>query len=36
MDTDSGKLKTNLRLKKALVDLKGIEYPKPEKMPKEN
>lgn len=36
MDNDSGKLKTNLRLKKALVDLKGMEYPKPEKMPKAN
>lgn len=28
----TGKLKTNLKLKKALVDLKGNDYPEPEKI----
>lgn len=31
-DSDSGKLQTNLVLKKALVDTKGIEYPEVEKV----
>ena len=30
-DIESGKLQTNLVLKKALVDVKGVEYPEPEK-----
>ena len=31
-DTTSGKLQTNLTIKKALVDTKGKEYPEPEKI----
>lgn len=31
-DSDSGKLKTNLRIKKALIDLKGKEYAEVEKI----
>lgn len=31
-DSDSGKLQTNLVLKKALVDTKGVDYPEPEKV----
>ena len=31
-DTTSGKLRTNLTIKKALVDTKGKEYPEPEKI----
>ena len=31
-DSDSGKLKTNLRIKKALIDLKGQEYAEVEKI----
>lgn len=32
MDVQSGKLRTNLKLKKAIIDLKGKEYQKPEKI----
>jgi peptidyl-prolyl cis-trans isomerase B (cyclophilin B) len=32
-DTESGKLKDNLKISKALVDLKGKEYPEPEIIP---
>lgn len=32
IDSNSGKLQTNLKIKKVLVDLKGKDYPKPEKM----
>ena len=31
-DSETGKLQTNLVLKKALVDTKGVEYPEPEKI----
>lgn len=31
-DEQSGKLRTNLKLKKAIIDLKGKEYPTPEKI----
>lgn len=32
LDKQSGKLRTNLKLKKAIIDQKGKEYPKPEKI----
>ena len=31
-DSQSGKLRTNLRIKKVLIDLKGKEYPEVEKI----
>ena len=36
MDAESGKLRTNLKLKKAIIDLKGKEYKKPEKIIEED
>ena len=30
-DSETGKLETNLTIKKALVDTKGVDYPEPEK-----
>lgn len=36
IDTYSGKLRTNLKLKKAIIDLKGKEYSKPEKIIEED
>lgn len=35
IDKQSGKLRTNLKLKRAIIDQKGKEYPKPEKITKE-